>query len=142
MITYDLIEDYVEGSDGKCWFESGWEFEWGETSAPKKSGNHIGYGGEGWNTFGPTNEEGKAEIKIDHVEGRQYFWMREVLQEGYIPFSDSEDGSESVSAEMLAILRLTNMITMIVLIIQKQMKHTTALLSMLRFQYLPILYLE
>jgi Mg-chelatase subunit ChlD len=101
MITEDLVNQYVDDSDGKCWFEPGWEFEWGETSAPEKNGDYIGYGGQGWNTFGPTDNEGKVIVEIDYVEGRQYFWMREVLQEGYIPFSDSGDGSESVSAEML-----------------------------------------
>ncbi len=98
MLTEELIMDYVEDSEGACWFEPGWEFEWAEKTVSDPGGDHIGYGGDDWNTFGPTNENGIA-IKQFDFEGA--ISIREVLQEGYLSFSDDDGGDYSKSAELI-----------------------------------------
>ncbi len=98
MLTEELIMDYVEDSEGACWFEPGWEFEWAEKTVSDPGGDYIGYGGDDWNTFGPTNEDGLAMTQLDFEDT---VWVREVLQEGYLPFSDEPGGAYSESAELI-----------------------------------------
>ena len=98
MLTEELIMDYVENSADACWFESGWEFEWAGKTVPDPGGEHIGYGGADWNSFGPTDENGLAMARIDFED---IVWVREVLQEGYLAFSDEPGGDYSESAELI-----------------------------------------
>jgi len=98
-LTKAYIDDYIEGTT--CRFVSDWEFQWGDENATKMPGSHFGEGDDTWNTFGPTDENGKATVTLPYEEGVSHFWVREVLKQGYLPFSDSEDGDYSVSAEML-----------------------------------------
>ena len=101
-ITQSLIVNYVNNSHGACYFEEDWEFEWAEEGTQKKPGAFTGQAGTGWTTFGPTTSgpTGMATTTIDY-EDRDMIWVREVLKNGYIPFSDQNGGSESTSAELL-----------------------------------------
>ncbi len=109
QITEDLINKYVEDSEGKCWFESGWEFEWGyQGTAQKQDGDFYGPAGElkGWNSFdSATGDNTPAMLELEESELASIIWIREVLQQGYIPFAHPETGwdtgQEMVSAELL-----------------------------------------
>jgi len=114
-ITYGLVSDYVESvnaqqGDEVCWFDLGWDFQWGYNGengtqlAVKKPGDFIGLAPseEGWYTFdSQTNEDGLATAQIFDLKDNSRIWVRESLQEGYIPFTDSNGSQEDYSAEML-----------------------------------------
>ena len=91
-------------AQNNCRPESGWYFQWGyggEVSDP--GSDFYGEADGNWNTFGPTDENGVAvaEIDDDNLDSASKIWVREVLQEGYIPFTHPSDDEESdVSAEM------------------------------------------
>ena len=83
-----------------CWLESGWNFQWANSSTINP-GDNIGDGGLDWTTFGPTDSSGQAITTVDDLTGiGDHFWMREMLKPGYIPFSGTtEDPHNDVSAE-------------------------------------------
>lgn len=103
-ITADTAADWVVQSDGACWLEEGWQFEWGSQNASDPGDTLVGAAGGAWTTFGPTNGAGKATVFLDEeaLDEDSYLWVREVLQEGYIPFTHEEDSdnSDNVTAEM------------------------------------------
>ncbi|MDD5342009.1 MAG: SdrD B-like domain-containing protein [Patescibacteria group bacterium] len=95
-ITADTAQNWVDSHEG-CNFVEDWEFEWGYENVGDPGDNLIGPAGNGWNTFGPTGANGQATTEVE-VDGHSYLWMREVLQDGYIPFTYHSGGSD-VSAE-------------------------------------------
>ena len=42
---------------------------------------------EKWNTFGPTDSTGSTTVIINDLQGASGIWVREVLKEGYIPYT-------------------------------------------------------
>ncbi|MGM0482476.1 MAG: hypothetical protein ACQEP6_01265, partial [Patescibacteria group bacterium] len=102
-ITKDTAENFTSDSC-YCEMNDDWYFEWGidgEVSA--KPGDYVGEAGGEWNTFGPTDENGLAtvEIDVDDVASSSRVWVREVLKDGYLPFSDVRDSDNyEPSAEM------------------------------------------
>jgi cysteine-rich repeat protein len=102
-ITVDTAQNYVD-THPNCRFASDWKFEWGtNNSLLNLDGDYIGeHNVAGWYDFDSmTDINGKAEVElnIDDLSGKT--WFREVLQDGYVPFSfppGSNPGSD-VSAE-------------------------------------------
>ena len=90
-ITASTAADYV-AQHPNCHLESGWDFQWqfGSSNSPGNPGDNIGDAGGSWTTFGPTDSNGLATTDIyslsDYVCDDR-IWVREITQEGYIPFS-------------------------------------------------------
>jgi len=89
-ITENTAQKYVDDSEGKCFLINDWEFEWGNQNALDPGSSHLGYGGNEWTTF-----SSPASIDIDGISELR---LREVLQEGYIPFT-YPNNENTVSAE-------------------------------------------
>ena len=106
-IMSSTAEDYVASHSG-CHFVPDWKFQWGfgdNTANTKKgvqdlSGSFVGEADgskgqgtntelayDGWRTFGPTDGNGLTRVEIPALEGATSLWVREVLQNGYIPFT-------------------------------------------------------
>ncbi|MDD3679402.1 MAG: SdrD B-like domain-containing protein, partial [Candidatus Shapirobacteria bacterium] len=102
-ITADTAQNFVDNSQGNCWFEEDWGFEWGPANSGYGGDNLIGPAGGKWNIFGPTGENGKTQVEINDLSGFSgRIEMREILKEGYIPFTYATSGnnnSNNVSAE-------------------------------------------
>jgi len=99
-ITETTASDYVTQSEEKCWLEADWNFEWAYAGTANPGDNIIGPAGGAWTTFGPTNSNGETVTTINSLSGDR-IWMREIMQEGYIPFSGSKTAPrDNVSAEM------------------------------------------
>ncbi|MFH0836022.1 MAG: hypothetical protein V1834_02555, partial [Candidatus Micrarchaeota archaeon] len=80
-----------------CHFESNWKFQW-KFNVVYNPGNQQGEV-PGWNTFGPTNSNGRAFAEISNVDGANYLWVREVFKQGYVEFSGMNTNQDE-SAEM------------------------------------------
>lgn len=114
-ITANTATDYVASHAG-CSLANDWSFQWGFSSVKDLSGDFIGEAdgskGQGtntgtgladWKTFGPSNASGVAMTTICDLQGSQSIWVREVLKEGYIPFTYDPahpTNSNNVSAEL------------------------------------------
>ncbi|MGI6278604.1 MAG: SdrD B-like domain-containing protein [Patescibacteria group bacterium] len=102
-ITADTAQNFVDNSQGNCWFEEDWGFEWGPADSGYSGDDLIGSAGGKWNAFGPTNENGKTQVEINNLSSLgNRIEMREVLKEGYVPFTYATSGnnnSNNVSAE-------------------------------------------
>jgi hypothetical protein len=102
-INADTAQDFVD-SHPNCRFESDWKFEWGtNNSLLDLDGNYIGeHNVDGWYDFDALtdiNGRTETELDLDNLPGR--LWFREVLKDGYVPFSfppGSAPGND-VSAE-------------------------------------------
>ena len=99
QITANTAIDYVAAHPG-CVLTPGWKFQWGyasvnnlggtfvgEADGSKGPGTNTGIGISDWKTFGSTNESGVASTKIYDLGGTARIWVREVLKDGYIPFT-------------------------------------------------------
>ena len=70
----------------------------------------TGEGFDRWKTFGPTGQDGTTTVEINTLEAysnktgqnetADRIWVREVLKEGYLPFSDAYSEDSPPSAEM------------------------------------------
>ncbi len=114
-ITAQTATDYVAAHAG-CALTPDWNFQWGYSSVKDLGGNFIGIadGSNGagsntgtglsdWKTFGTTNTSGVASTKIYDLQGSPKIWVREVMKDGYVPFSYDPSHSindNNVSAEM------------------------------------------
>jgi cysteine-rich repeat protein len=99
-ITATTAADYVAKSDGQCSLVSGWNFQWGQEGSGDPGRNFYGEAG-GYTTFGPTDSNGAATAVISTITGSR-LELREVLQNGYIPFTfdqGNQSNSNNVSAE-------------------------------------------
>ncbi len=104
-ITANTAADFVAQSEGACWLEPNWQFEWGTQAAADPGDTLVGPAGTAaWTTFGPTNGLGKATAFLteEDLDDDSYIWMREVLKTGYIPFTHeaTPDNSNNETAEM------------------------------------------
>ncbi len=99
-ITISTAVDWV-AQDNSCSLVSGWSFQWGEDELVSNPGDDFyGEAGDGWNTFGPTNENGVASVHIEDVEDDSVIWVREVLKDGYTSFTYMHGNNDNnVSAE-------------------------------------------
>ncbi|NTW45476.1 MAG: hypothetical protein HGB18_00280 [Candidatus Moranbacteria bacterium] len=99
-ISATTATDYV-ASHPSCRLVSGWGFEWGNEWVSNPGDDFVGPAGNGWLTFGPTGEDGSASVAIEDFSERG-IWLREILQEGYLPFTYTLNGNTNandVSAE-------------------------------------------
>lgn len=104
-IDENTAMDFVADSDEHCWMQEGWDFQWGPQDSYDPGDTLVGEAGEPWVTFGPTDATGLATalLTADQVEGNSHLWFREVLQDGYIPFTHDQNGNTNtndVSAEV------------------------------------------
>ena len=125
----DYINDLNERE--VCWLENEWDFQWGyddkdyqygvdllpgdligEADGTDTTGmcvdpycgpnTYTGINYENWKTFGPSNGDGIATLHVADLDGAEGFWVREVLKDGYIPYSHppKEPEEDDVSAEL------------------------------------------
>jgi len=101
MITETLINDFL-ADNPDCTVDYDWEFEWAQQNVNDPITDYsdipsqYGYGGSDWNTF-----TGEVSIDIDDITGNRV-WIREVLEDGYIPFAGATDDPGDGSAELYA----------------------------------------
>ena len=92
-IDADTAQDWVDDHKS-CSFAADWEFEWVSHSERTDPGDTlVGYAGGNWTTFGPTDESGMTMTVIPTEALESKMWFREVLQEGYIPFTHDQNGN-------------------------------------------------
>lgn len=92
-ISSTTAQTWVDTHDS-CEFEAGWEFEWAPQGTSNPDNNLpasglYGVAGGNWTTFGPTDVNGKTQVTLTaaQIAGMSNIWMREVLKDGYIPFT-------------------------------------------------------
>ncbi|MFT5849794.1 MAG: hypothetical protein ACI9H6_000613 [Patiriisocius sp.] len=102
-ISSSTAATFVAENEG-CEFVEGWEFQWAQKGTSDPGDTLVGTAGSDWNTFDPTDANGMTSIELlgSDIGKADYVWMREVLQEGYIPFTHEadKDNNNDVSAEM------------------------------------------
>ncbi|MEA1909987.1 MAG: hypothetical protein U9M89_03120, partial [Patescibacteria group bacterium] len=111
-IDASTAQDWVDSHDS-CYFAPGWEFQWGPQNAFDPGDTLIGPAGSPWETSVPTDINGKTEITLtsDDIGGNVYLWFREVLKEGYIPFThgpNDRTNVDDVSAELYCHIDVLN----------------------------------
>jgi hypothetical protein len=110
-ITYTTASDWVATHES-CSLQEGWEFQWSSNWNDDGGDSHTGRLGTPWNTFGPTGTDGAAAVSIplSQVGGDGGVWVREVLRNGYLPFTYNSDmtNGNNVSAEMYCHTDATN----------------------------------
>lgn len=82
----------AENTDSSCRLAPDWEFEWGARDAAKVANDYVGQAGADWTTF-----TGNTVVPLSAVNNKS-FWVREVLQDDYIPFAGGRQND--VSAEL------------------------------------------
>jgi hypothetical protein len=96
-ITETTASDWVEDHED-CELVD-WDFEWAYYNEPNPGNNDIGPTGGGWNVF-----SGSVNVPMpDGTDDDTKLWVREVVEDGYIPFSEdtSPDGGwDENSAEI------------------------------------------
>ncbi len=90
-ITGTTAADYVAASNGQCRLEPNWEFQWGDQSAGDL-GNGVVVSTPGYTTFNA------GSVNIPLAPGMTEIHLREVLKDGYIPFT-GQNTTQNVSAE-------------------------------------------
>ncbi len=93
-ITSTTAADWVAHRPG-CTLMKGWEFEWAYYNTPNPGDNDTGPTGGDWNLF---NSYTNVPMPSDTADDTK-LWVREVLPEGYIPFTGANT-TENVSAEI------------------------------------------
>lgn len=100
-ITSSTATNWVS-SHPNCHLASGWQFQWapnGTLNVPDQ--NSSTPAGSPWTTVGLTDANGQVSFTIPATSESKKTWFREVLQNGYIPFSgDTTSPYDDVSAEM------------------------------------------
>ncbi|MFA6605204.1 MAG: hypothetical protein WCS88_04370 [Patescibacteria group bacterium] len=104
MIDSDTAADYVSKSEGNCWLEEDWAFQWG-TDVSDAGRDFVGAAGSGWNNFDTTTGSGTMAEVLVEANDLDVIKVREVLPEGYIPFAwnqgyDDDGTDDNVSAEI------------------------------------------
>lgn len=96
-------EFLAEGDNAEhCSLAEGWDFQWQSGKILNSDDNDVYGEVGGWTTVGSTNGDGEVSVDID-VTGITHISVREVLEEGYIPFTFWANGklnSDDVSAEL------------------------------------------
>lgn len=97
-ITANTAANWV-ASHSSCFLKSGWEFQWTDNQTNDPADNLVGQAGAPWNTFGPTDSNGMTSVKINlDTITNSNVWFREVLKDGYIPFTHGLNGGTNVDA--------------------------------------------
>lgn len=99
-ITVSTASQFL-ASHPNCHLAPDWKFQWASSTASDPGISFVGEA-NGWNTFGPTNEQGAAAVSVSVLSSNTpYLWVREVLKDNYLPFTyQNNDNSNSQSAEM------------------------------------------
>lgn len=99
-ITVNTATNWLKDHQS-CKLQSGWSFQYGDQNVNNPGDSFIGEASDGWETFGPTDSYGVANVEATIEDGMTRFDLREVLKDGYIPFTyeDATDNSNDVSAE-------------------------------------------
>jgi len=97
-ITSTTATTFLAEHPESCRVVPDWQFQWTTDAASNTNpgDNILTLALAPWETFGPTDGDGTIETDIP-VGGK--VWVREVLKEGYVPFS-GQNTTEDVSAEM------------------------------------------
>lgn len=96
-ISATTAQNFVNQSEGACWFAPDWNFQWGYDWIANP-GDNTGLA-QNWTTFGPTDQTGTAVTEITSLEESK-IWLRESWNDLYIPFTYGESGNRNnVSAE-------------------------------------------
>lgn len=76
----------AEGDNAEhCWLAPDWEFQWVSNSdSSSNPGDNSGEAPSPWTSFGLTDENG---VITTQIPAGDQVWIREVLQDGYVPFS-------------------------------------------------------
>jgi len=104
-VTPTTAQDWVN-SHQSCSLVPDWNFQWAPDfegqPTPDNPGDNTGAAAGAWTTFGTTDANGFTSATIDDVSDMELIWVREVWQNGYIPFTmgPNYDNSNDVSAEM------------------------------------------
>lgn len=94
-ITADTAEDWVAAHEG-CRFAKGWQFQWAPYGSTGNPGDTlVGEAGAPWTTFSYSTTIPQSAFETG-------VWVREVLQDGYIPFTynPGKENTNDVSAEL------------------------------------------
>jgi len=88
----DIMEDTAVNfvaENPSCHLEKDWSFQVGDQNAVKLAGSETreGTSQEGWTTFGPTGVDGTAQTEVTLSQSITQLRLREVLKNGYIPFT-------------------------------------------------------
>ncbi|MCA9365711.1 DUF11 domain-containing protein [Candidatus Kaiserbacteria bacterium] len=103
-ITANTAANWV-ATHSSCSLASDWEFQWGPSSVSNPGDSFVGRAGSGWVNFGgSTNLNGRTstEVTLNSSIGDR-IWVREVLKNGYIPFTyltNNKSNVDNVTAEM------------------------------------------
>lgn len=98
IIDADTAKNWVDSHES-CEFVDGWDFEWSLDGVANPGDNIPGVNGGDWNLFGQA-VNGTAIANINVVENPGRLWFREVIQDGYIPFTGTLNPTEAeTSAE-------------------------------------------
>ncbi|MBN2585511.1 hypothetical protein JXA59_02590 [Patescibacteria group bacterium] len=111
-ITATTAQKFVD-QHPNCHFQEDWEFQWGPQGAYDPGDTLVGPADPPWQNLPLTDVNGKTEIvlTVDDFADSTYLWFREVLQDGYIPFTHDQNGNsnaDDVSAEMYAHVDVLN----------------------------------
>lgn len=103
-IDATTAQNWVDTHEG-CRFVEGWEFQWGPQNSYDPGDVLVGPANAPWVTMPPTDANGKTSVALtaEDIAGSGYLWFREVLQEGYIPFTHGQNNNsniDDVSAEL------------------------------------------
>lgn len=93
-ITATTAANYV-AAHPSCRLVPDWKFQWGYNGVTNPGDEYVGEAGNGWTTFGPTGSDGTASVSISDPDGGR-LKFREVLQEGYLPFTYKTHGNTNV----------------------------------------------
>lgn len=92
-ITENTAQNWIEKSEGHCKLASDWGFQWGDDDVTNPGDEVIGKA-TGWNDFDSvTGADGRALATIDYFGKTDHIKVREVLQEGYVPFTYTVNGN-------------------------------------------------
>ncbi|MCA9354224.1 MAG: DUF4114 domain-containing protein [Candidatus Kaiserbacteria bacterium] len=91
-ITGNTAADWVAEHDS-CRLVEGWQFQWAPYGTSNPGDALYGAAGGNWSTpfTGTTN------ILLSDLNDQNKLWMREVLEEDYIPFTFASEGSKNIN---------------------------------------------
>ncbi len=95
-INENTIDNFFNADPDRknhCEVVKDWKFQWGYAGTVSFPADDFVGEAQGWNTFGPAvnGEYAVAEVPLEE-EGINLIWVREVLQDNYIPFSFGLNG--------------------------------------------------
>jgi hypothetical protein len=107
-ILQATAQSFIAASNGHCWFDPYWGFQWGYSQVSAIPGDFIGSTTVGstesdWKNFdSPTGLNGvPAIVDILNINNTDRFWVRENLKSGYVAFTmPPYNVWNNVSAEM------------------------------------------